>query len=94
LNPKGFQVLIESKYPVVLFFTEEQAVELSMLFQYRAIKKIKLHYSDKNNPRYSASTLSFLFASYIKESKEQRIKRIKQELSNYWEEKFSKKISA
>lgn len=85
---KGYQISIERLYPDIFIFNAMQCREVALQFNARAMNGLNKLLDENEDECMGAAKLAGLLASYdpeSKNSKEDKLARIKQELNAYWE---------
>ena len=83
MNAKGFQVLIEREHPFMFAFNQSQCEALCEKFEPRCLNRVRRHFME-GGARLCASELGSWFSSYAKETREERLERIRRELEDHW----------
>lgn len=85
---KGYQISIEKLYPDTFLFNASQCREVALQFNSRAINGVNKMLTENEDECIGAAKLAGVLASYdpeSKNSKKERLARIKKELDAYWE---------
>lgn len=83
MSEEAFKIHISREYPDLFAFDEKTSLDVTKRFEPKAHYQVKKHFME-GGAKLAAYELARIFAYFNKETKAERLERVRRELNSYW----------